>query len=274
MQDTLSKGDVTPGGGWDCYSRGRECRVLCVLVSVLAMILIIWVGTLTWQTILKTQRVGQADATPYTIAIEAEGKVTGTPDIAQVQLGFEITKPDVVTAQRESTEKMNAFLAALKDKGIESKDIKTTNYSIYPDYDYSDGGRQLLGYRISQNMEVKIRDLGKISEIIGLAGQMGLNQVSGLTFTIDDVEALRDDARAKAIRRAQEKAAGIAEMMGLEVGRAVGFYESSVTPPGPYYGYYAEALSYKDAGVGAPAPQIESGSSDVTMTVVITYELK
>tara|TARA_Y100000310_G_scaffold344574_1_gene458077 strand:- start:4649 stop:5422 length:774 start_codon:yes stop_codon:yes gene_type:complete len=242
-----------------------------VLFILLLAILILFLAVLTWNAFSTHQYIGKSDTQLYTITISGEGGVTATPDITQVSLGYQTEDQDVAKAQQDNTEKMNKLINQLKDLDIDKEDIKTTNYSIYPRYDYINRQQTLRGYQVSQNVSVKIRDLDKIGEVLSLAGSAGANQVSGLSFTIDDPEDLRQQAREEALANAKEKAEALAKVAGVKLGRLVSFNES-----GGGYDYpmpmFAEAKAM-DIGIGGAAPDIEPGSQDITVNVTVTYEV-
>ena len=132
---------------------------------------------------------------PYnarSFSVQGEGKVISVPDVAQFSFSV-ITQGGINTAeiQKENTEKMNELIKELKGMDIEAKDITTANYSIYPQYDWRDGEQILRGYVVSQNVIVKIRNLDLVGNVIEAAGSLGSNQIGGLSFTIDEPEALR-----------------------------------------------------------------------------------
>ena len=241
-----------------------------VLASVVTFFLVIFLAALTWNAIKQHDYIGRSDQQIYTIAISGEGKVTAVPDIAQVSLGIETQSPSVATAQKENTDKMNKLITELKSLDIDKEDIKTVNYNIYPQYDWLDGRQILRGYSVSQSATVKIRDLEKISAVLEKSVLAGANQVGGLTFTIDEPEALRQQAREKALLNAKEKAESLAKIAGVKLGRLVSFNEFSNGYPPVYYGDYA----LKEQGIGGgAAPQIELGSQEIIINVNVTYEV-
>lgn len=260
---------MSDGNFWPTW---RSNRLFTLLLVLLMAYLITWLASLVWLNTLKADRVGRADESVHVITIEGTGKVTGTPNIATATLGLQTTKGEVTSAQRENTEKMNAFIDGLKQLGIAALDIQTIEYSIYPQYRYDDetGKSEIDAYTVSQSVQVKIRDLTKISAVLGAAGEAGLNQVSGVSFTIDDPETLRGEARTKALVQAREKANQLARSLGIRLGDVVSFSESGGGFPPPYPPYYARELAL--GGGGAPA--IEPGSLDVAVTVSVTYEIE
>ncbi len=243
-----------------------------ILATLIVVFLVVFLGVLTRNELKKYDYIGRTEQQIYTITINGEGKVTAIPDIAQISLGIQTDKLTVVEAQKENTDKMNKIIDELKKMGIETKDIKTTNYSIYPRYDWSDGRQILRGYVISQNVTVKIRDLEKVGAIVDKAGNLGANEVGGLNFTIDEPEQLRQEAREKALANAKEKAEALAKIAGVKLGKLVSFNESDYAPTPIYRDY---ALKSLDVGLAqeAAAPTVEPGSQDITVNVTVTYEV-
>ncbi len=228
-------------------------------------------GTLVANNLKSYQYIGKPTAERDTIAISGQGKVTGIPDIATIDVGLLTEKSDVKSAQKENTDKMNRLIANLKSLGVDSKDIQTSYYNIYPQYDWPNGKQVLRGYQVSQGVSVKIRNLTKIGDILAAAGEGGANQVSGLSFNIDDPEALRQEARIKALENAKEKAEALARVAGVDLGKIVSFSEYAETP---YSSYKAlDGLGYGGGGEAA-TPTVESGSMDVIINVTVSYEIK
>ena len=158
------------------------------LATALTVFLVIFLAVLTWNEVKKHDYIGRESQQIYTITILGEGKVTAIPDIAQISLGIQTEKLTVAAAQKENTDKMNQIIKELKDLGIEAKDIQTTNYNIYPRYDWLDGQQLLRGYIVSQNVSIKIRDLEKVGTVVDKAGSLGANEVGGPYFTLDEPE--------------------------------------------------------------------------------------
>lgn len=243
------------------------------LATILTILLSAYLVVLTWNKYAEHDYIGRTDQQIYTITLDGEGKITATPDIAEISLGLMTEKISVAEAQKENTEKMNQILAELKKMSIEEKDIKTTNYSIYPRYDWADGKQTLKGYQVSQSVTVKIRNLDKIGAVLEMAGRLGANQTGGLSFTIDEPEKLKQQAREKALLNAKEKAEALAKVAGVKLGRLVSFTESS----GNAYPVYRDtSMSFGLGGAEkavAPAPEVEPGSQDVIVNVSVTYEV-
>ena len=247
-------------------------KYLTVFASVLIVLLAVWVGVLTRNSVKEYRYIGQSAEQKHSINITGEGKVVAVPDIAKIQLGLQTEDKSVAKAQKDNTEKMNAVIEKLKkDFSIDGKDIQTANYSIYPQYDWTDNRQILRAYQVSQSVNVKIRDLSKISEILNIVGQAGLNQVGGLSFDVDEPENLKQQARELAIKNAKEKAEALAKIAGVNLGRIISFSEySSDFGPRPYDGYAAKSIGM---GGSAAAPEIASGSAEITVTANVEYEI-
>ena len=214
-----------------------------------------------------------------TITVSGNGEIVVKPDIATVSFGVSAENLDVSKAQTESATKMNDIIGLLKTEGINEKDIKTTNYNIYPKYDYVKasldyyyGGKQVLvGYVVSQTVEVKIRDISKAGAILSGVGKFGATDVSGLSFTVDNQDIVKDQARDLAIQDAKTQAKVLAKGLGVKLMKITSFSESGNYPT--YYGMeksMAAGMSNADVVV----PQILTGENKITSNVSITYEIK
>jgi uncharacterized protein YggE len=204
-----------------------------------------------------------------TFSVLGEGKEVVVPNIAEIRIGVISEGLNLTTLQKENSEKMNRIINFLKEKGIDEKDIQTENYSVTPKYDYSKSPYRIVGYTISQDLRVKVRDLSKIGEILSQAVNYGANNVSGPSFTVDDKEVYLEKAREKAIKNAKEKAEKIAKTAGFKLGEIINIIESSPFEPIP--------VMLKEMGAGGPLasqPQLEPGSQEIKVQVTITYEIK
>lgn len=255
-----------------CWPNWQENKIFTILLVLLFLIALGLGGVFIRNSMKQYDYIGKVVEQRDTITISGEGKVVAIPDIATIQLGLNTEKKSVAEAQKENTAKMNELNKQLKAQGVDAKDIQTSNYSIYPQYDWNNGRQTLRGYQVSQTVTVKIRNLDKVGDIVSAAGTLGLNQVGGLSFDIDEPEVLRQQARIKALENAREKAKALADIMGVKLGKVVSFNESS-TYPGPIYKSYA-----MDGAIGmggaAPAPEIQSGSMDIVIDATVVYELK
>ena len=211
-----------------------------------------------------------------TLTVSGEGKVSSPPTIAELSFGVQ-TGPQKTAkmAMDMLTEDMNAIIAAVKAQGIEDKDIRTQSLSMNPSYDWTSGRQILRGYEANQSLTVKVRDLDKSGDVLTAATNAGANQAGGVNFTIDEPEAVREEARKEAIAQAKEKAEKLADDLGATLGKLRSFSEGGdgMMPPMPYY-------SRMEMGVGgamdeaAKSVPVPTGEQEIRVTVSLTYELE
>jgi len=245
---------------------------LRLLIGLLLIALIIFIGAKAKNEI-ENQAKGVENVTQKTITVSAEGKIYAKPDIGKINLGITNEAKTVSGAQKQSTEAINKIMAFLKSSGIEEKDIKTTNYSITPVYDYTEHKQTLRGYSVSQNLDVKIRDLSKSGDIIAGAATNGANLIGGLSFTIDEPDNLKTEARKQAIEKAKTKAEKLAEDLDVKLGKLISYNESGNYPIYPIYYDKSTSLGL-GGGENASTPEIPAGENEITINVSLTYEIE
>ena len=237
-----------------------------VLVSCLFLVLIISgiVGIINKAK--ESRYIGAGLAYKTTISVKGEGKVYTKPDIAVINLSVVTEGISVKVVQERNSKKMNKVIEFLKDFGMDEKDIKTTAYRIYPRYDYENRRiPQIIGYEITQTLEVKIKDLNKIGEVLEESVDVGINQISSLRFEVDDEEEVKDEARKLAIEDAKEKAKSLASNLGVRLIRIAG-YDETTSFDYPIYREFG-------LGGGAEVPQIEVGENEIVINVTLIYEI-
>lgn len=258
-------------------------KVAAAALAMLALFLLIQ----SVKALKEFRYVGSGVAASNTISVSGMGEVFAVPDIATFSVSVQEEAKEVETAQETATNKTNAIIEYLTQEGIEERDIQTQEYSVYPQYDYLQDstregiytpGRQVLrGYQVSQTISVKVRDTEKAGELLSGVGSRGATNVSGLSFTIDDEDALKAEARQKAIDDAKAKADELAAQLGVNVVRVVGFYEDSGGYLPYAYGKGGVAMDMavrSEAGQAAPAPDLPVGENKIVSNVQITYEIR
>lgn len=218
------------------------------------------------------------------ITVTGTGEAVVIPDVAQVDFTVTEQGATVTEAQTKATEKANAALEYLKQQGIEDKDVKTTYYSVNPRYEYNNqscaygmpcppvsSSPKIIGYEVSQSVQVKIRDTAKAGQVLEGLGSLNVQNISGPNFTVDDEDAVRAEAREAAIKEAREKAKVLAKQLGVRLGKTVSFYENE--GPYPMYGYGKGGAMESDIRVSAVAPTLPTGQNETEVSVSITYEI-
>lgn len=204
--------------------------------------------------------------------VVGEGKASAAPDVAQISLGITVNGNSIGSVQSQANGIINNVSSAVKRLGVGDKDIQTTSYNLRPDYDYNNGKQSIRGYIADINLVVKARQFDKVNQIIDSATANGANQVGGLSFTLDDAtrEKLESQARKIAIAKAKQKATQIATESGINLGRIVNVTEGTNSGPRPIY---AMEKSIPVTGGGNPT-QIEPGSSEISISVTLSYETR
>lgn len=247
-------------------------KIVTIFIGVFLTLGTIYLGILSWNAVKAHDYIGISPKEAHSISITGEGKVTAIPDIANIQLGYSVEKKTVAEAQKDNTDKMNAMIEKLKkDFKIDAKDIQTASYYIYPQYDWNNNKQTLRAYQVSQNLNLKVRDMGNVSKIIEAAGSIGLNQVGSLSFSIDDSEKLKQEARIEALAQAKEKAEALAEATGVKLGKIISFSEYSNGDDRA--AYYDQKTVYGMGGAKSAAPTVEAGSNEIIVTATVQYEI-
>jgi uncharacterized protein len=203
----------------------------------------------------------------HTITISASGKVTVVPDVARVNLGITTTKGTVKAARGSAAQTMTAIIAAIKGLGVADADIQTTNLSLYPQYG-SGSTPKVVGYQISEQVQVTVRDLDKAGDVVDAATAKGATDVNGISFELADPVKAQNDARASAVTAARTSAQAMAGAANVSLGAVVSITDSS-SPSPTFYGYGAQ----KGAAVPDAATPVQPGTQDLTATVTVIFEI-
>jgi uncharacterized protein len=207
-----------------------------------------------------------------TINVTGDGEVTATPDIAYLSLGVVTDKPTTVEAQNANSVAMNNVMAAIKKEGIKDEDIKTSDYSIYPKYDYdkNTGASTLVGYTVSNTINVTVKDISKVGQIIDTAVGNGANISNSISFGISDYEKYYNMALLNALSNAKDKAEAISNFLGTKLTTPAKITENSSGIPNIYP---VLPLNTKFGSVDSSASTpIQAGTYKVKANVSLVYE--
>lgn len=213
---------------------------------------------------------------PATITVEGQGEVFATPDTAIVTSGVTTDGATAREALDANTKAMADLVAALKEAGIESKDIQTSNFSVNPQYIYSDQRNEngytlppkISGYQVYNGVSVRVRALADLGTILDKMVTVGANTIGGVSFSVAETRPLLDEARKAAFADAKAKAAIYGGVAEVELGRIASIQES--TGYGQPQPYMMKAEIQMDAG--APVP-VEAGQISYTVNVTVQWEL-
>lgn len=222
---------------------------------------------------LITSSVSQVSTNQVSLfTAPGEARISVVPDQAEIYLGVNITAESVKTAQDEANAISNKLRADLKNLGVADNQIKTQNYSVYPDYDWSESVRRITGYSVDSTIAVTVTDFALLNTIIDTATTDGVNEISNINFTLSDAKTqeVKKQARQEAIKRAQENATELASLAGLHLGKVVDVSESAGSTPRLYATNKAMGLAAtEDAEYDT---NISSGESTYTYYVTLSYQ--
>ena len=268
-------------------NKKRLYKALIVLVIILSA----YSAVLIYSEIRKDAAIGEASE-PATISFSGHGEVTAVPDIANIS--FTISKDDktVSAAQADVASVEKNALTVLKNKGIADTDIKTTDASVYPKYEYNQttcpatppsggitvssavicrpGNQVLVGYTASESITVKVRQIDTAGDVMQALGTTGVSNLSGPNFSIDNKDAVNAQARQKAIDDAKTKAVELAKELGVSLGKITSFSESGSMPTV----YAAKAMFATSSANSSDTASLPVGENTISSDVNITYEIK
>jgi len=253
----------------DFFQIKQHRIVFSILAILVGLVLLIFVASGIMMLTNKNNGSEYNRNNTNQISFTGEGKVYSKPDIAFIDFSVVTQGTDISSVQDSNTKKMNQVIDFLKSFGIEDKDIKTTNYGLYPQYTYENNKiPQIMGYQITQTLNVKIRKTDTIGDILKKGVTMGINQVNSLYFGIENDEQLKEQARQLAITDAKKKADVMASQIGIKLGKIIGFSENTTGYPVPMYDYKASGIG------GGTTPNVQTGENEITLSVTIIYEIK
>lgn len=210
---------------------------------------------------------------PETITVNGKGRVTLTPDRFTFTAGVQSSAPTVEEAVNENNTKMSAVIAALKKAGATDQEVRTANFTIYPQQVYEQGkSPRVVGYQANNTVIVTKRDVAAASKLLQVALNAGVNETSGLNFEVSDPARGRDQGLRAAFDDARSQAALLAQAAGRSLGRAMTISTStSETPPPPRPVYAMAGAAKAEAVTQVP---VESGSREMMFFVTVVFEMR
>jgi uncharacterized protein YggE len=205
------------------------------------------------------------------ISVSGEGRVSVAPDMALLNIGVSAKEDTVAAANSAVQAAMDRLLSSLKADGVAEEDIQTSQFSISPEYDYQYNEQRLTGYRVTHMLQVKVRDIDRVGEVIdgGVEAAGDLARIDSISLTVDDTSAMANQARELAMADAKAKAEELARLADVELGSPISISESSYNPSSAVY--YDRAVG-GEAAVPAQTT-ISPGELEVVVSVQITYAI-
>jgi uncharacterized protein YggE len=239
-----------------------------VLAAVLVSVLLLQPG---YDTVSAQAETGSIQSR-RTLNVSGSGQVSARPDTAIVTLGVQTEAEQANVALSENSQQMQAVIDALKKAGVAAEDIQTQVINLQPRYEQPPapgpstlpGTPKLVGYVATNTVEVTVRQLGTLGELLDAAVQAGGNQIEGISFEVSNPATLLDQARAAAWQDAQHKAEQLAGLAGAKLGEVLSITESSQTP--------RPVLQAVQAAPAAAVP-VEPGTQTIEVDVQVTWSL-
>jgi uncharacterized protein len=209
-----------------------------------------------------------ADQEIRQVTVVGSGEVKGTPDTLNVNASIEFTAPDVTGAMNQVSDRQLGVINALVDAGVDRDDISTTQVSLQPQFSPTTDSTTIVGYRASNSIDVKIRQLDAASQALALIISTGGNatRINNVSYSIDDDSQLVRDARARAFNDAKERAEQYSQLSGLALGKVISISEVAGSPPP------APMPRGAEMAMAAPVP-VEPGQQTVGFSVTVVWEL-
>lgn len=233
------------------------------------------IGMMIIASLALSGGISNANAAPdaskeNVLVVYGEGKVSIDPDIAYINVGVETLDKDAKKAQDTNKSTMDKVIAKLKSLKIDDKDIKTVNYSVNQDIDYSNNKREVRGFIVSNSVRVTIKDINKVGEVINAAYNEGANNIYGISFDVKDKDAAYKEALQKAIDSAKSKAEVMAKQAGVSIQKPLGIYEGLQSQP--MYRDNMNLSMEKTALMDAAGVSVSPGEMEIQANVTIEYK--
>ncbi len=258
----------------------KDNRIFNVLIIVFVVFLVsltVLVNVTISNKAKEAEYIGKSPNFRNIITVSGEGEIYARPDLGLAVFSVTNEHSDVQQALAENTRNTNRIIDFLKENGIEERDMKTTNFNIFPRYEYieqgifSSGKRVLAGYQVIQSVEVKIREIEETGKIIEGAIKSGANEVSGIRFIIENEEEYLNEARTAAIEDAKRKAKDLSGHLGVKLARITNYNESG----SPIIYSPSMDMSREAFGMGGEsAPDIQTGENLIRVMVNVSYEIE
>ena len=206
-------------------------------------------------------------ALPPAISVTGEATLSVAPDQAQVDGGVTTDAKTAREASDANNAAMGKVLLALKGAGIDEKDYQTSRLSLQPKYAPDRAGpTTIIGYRASNRVTIKVRDVTKVAGVIDVLVGAGANEIGGINFVVSQASKLLDEARGKAIADAHRKAEIYAKAAGVTLGDPLSISEEGGGGPPMFRGKMAAPMA-----AGAPVAQ---GEETLSVSVSVSWAIK
>lgn len=243
-----------------------SCRTLerAARLAVMAMLAAGFAGSAIAQGIEPATR---------SLTVTGQGEASAPPDQAQIMAGVQTVAATVIESTRQNQAAVEKIMRSLEDQGIEPADIQTSGYNVWAEQRHDPRGSgeiTLTGYGVSNVVNVVVRDIDRVGEVLAAVTNAGANSIHGVQFMVEDTAALEQRARAEAMAHARAQAESLAELAGVELGEVLTISMSSGGgQPRPMGVRFAAQMAE-----AAPVPGISPGQLDVVVQVHVTFVIR
>ena len=208
------------------------------------------------------------------VTVSASGTVRLTPDKASVSFGVTTQEESADLAQSKNSEAVRNVMDVLTARGIEEKSIRTVNYSMYPQYDYSmDGDQRIIGYVVTTSMSVQDQDLKDVGKLLSACVDAGINSIDSVSFLCSGYDDAYLEALTKAVEASRVKAEALAAAAGKKLGDPVSILEGWQDTSARYGRNYTSMAVTKESAMDAAAPAFQPGETEITANVTVTFPM-
>lgn len=211
-------------------------------------------------------------STPRVLTVSGVGVISLQPDMASISVGVHTETPSAADSVAQNNAKTQTLIDALKAAGVDAKDIQTMNFSIWQNMQYSlEGKPTSTNYAVDNTVNITVRDLGKLGDLLDAAVRAGANNINSIQFDVADKTKAMTDARAEAVKTAKAQAAELATAAGVTLGniQSIQYFDASPNPVFPSTGMGGGGNARADMAV-----PINPGQMQITVTVTMAYDIK
>ena len=238
---------------------GRKTALILVVAAALALVIP-----------ANAQDNSATPTTPSTVTVSGEGIVYASPDVAYLEIGVQTVDTDLSKAFSQTGDTISKVLKALKDLGIDDKDIQTSGVNVSPQNQYDNNGNPTGSptYTVSNTVEVTIRKIDQVEAVLTSSIAAGANSINSLSFGIQDTSALEAQARTQAVAQAKDRAQQLTSALGVTLGKPITISEIPQSSGPVPFNFRANVAALPATGGGQPVSQ---GQLSVTIDVQITF---
>ncbi len=222
-----------------------------------------------WVAVTAGESLAQDDT--RTISVTGEGKVSAPPDMATIYTGVVTQSAEAAAALEANNKAVEKIMEVLKEHDVASKDVQTSQFNVSPEYKRGPRNQQrpeIAGYRVTNQLRVRVRNLPDLGQVLDALVNAGSNQISGISFSIDDLTGVMNQARNRAVADARSRAELYAHAAGAKVGKVISISEQPLQIPRPQI--MGRAMAVEAAG----SVPVATGEQEVRATISIVFELR